>query len=89
MILRLLPGCLWPALLVLPLAGGIVIGIDLSPCGGWVTKVQTLDDFWFDDYHAEVLPRDWVFQILDLCAELEVLVVIWCISPCSWWWCPE
>jgi hypothetical protein len=64
-----------PALLLLPGSIGLV-DVDLSAGLCRVAEVELFHLFGLDDDDSEVLSRNRVIQILDLCAESQILLIV-------------
>jgi hypothetical protein len=77
-----------PALLLLPGTIGLV-DVDLSASLCRVTQVELFYLLRLDDNDSEVLSCDRVLQILDLCAESQVLLIIRLRSRTTRWGCLE
>jgi hypothetical protein len=77
-----------PALLLLPGTIGLV-DVDLSASLCRVTEIKLFHFFRLDDNDSEVLSRDRVIQILDLCAKSQVLLIIRLRSRTTGWRCLE
>ena len=77
-----------PALLLLPGSIGLV-GIDLSAGLCRVAEVELFHLFGLDDDDSEVLSCDRVIQVLNFCAESQVLVIVRLGSGTARWGCLE
>lgn len=77
-----------PALLLLP--GSIsLVDVDLSACLCRVAEIELLDFLGLDDDDSEVLSCHRIVQVLDLCAESQVLVIIGLGCGTARWGCLE
>lgn len=54
-----------------------------------VGEVNTFDFLRLDDDDAKVLACNWIFEVFNLAAEFEVLVIVWCRGWLAWRWCCE
>jgi hypothetical protein len=66
-----------------------LVDVDLSAglCG--IAEVKLFYLFGLDDNDSEVLSRDRVIQILDLCAKSQVLLIVGLRSGTAGWGCLE